>query len=538
MKGRKLMSVVLAMGMGMSLASAAMGAETEAENIVDTDHDVVTFNALESESWDPLRDSQSGNLMANMYEGLTEYIDGEVALGAAKSITLADDAMSAEVILRDDGKWSDGKAVTAGDFVYSIMRQLNPDSAAKYAANLYFIKNATEYNAGEAAAEDVGLSAKDDSTLEITFAYPMTENDLYEQLADQTAYPVREDAVEGSETWWSDPSTCLTNDPFMLQSYTPNDSLVMVKNPNYRDFDSIKIDELDARFITDSQVELMAYKSGELQIGIMPPSTSLAEYEESGELYSKTKASWYGLDLNMNEDVFQDEKVRKALALSIDRESLVENVTKGGEVAAYSLISPIIQDLSKGISFNDVEGQQFTEDVDEAKKLMEEAGYPNGEGFPTLTYGISSDSYHAAVAQAIAAMWKENLGINVEIQQEELSTFIQDRHSGAFPIARYTNGSNFTSPAHQLELYLSTGDDNDSFYANPDYDDLLKKAAAAGNVDERYSYYQQANALLMSDMPVIPLFYPVNNYLINTNLKGVGINNGGRLDFTHAYFTE
>ena len=568
MKIRRFISLMLAVCMVFALAAcgsssegtaeteaateaAAAGAETEAaeteaaaeSEAVETEAPAeaaepqkIVVNATESESWDPLRESQAGNLIASMFEGLTAYENGELTLAVASNIELADDGLSAHVTLREDSLWSDGKQVTANDFAYAMLRQLNPENAGKYAADLYMLKNAKAYNSGEAAAEDVGIEVVGDFEMNFTFEAPVTMTDFQEVLAARVAMPVREDAVAAGENWWADATTCFCNGPFKLDSYTPGDMLVMVKNDQYYDADKVQITEIDWRFITDAQVELMAYQNDELQIGIMPPADSLQSFADSGELHSAAKITCYWLIVNCENDALKDARVRKALAMAIDRDAIVASVTKGGEIPAYSLISPQITDQSTGQVFNEVNGNQFEYNVEEAQKLLAEAGYPNGEGFPEITYGTSSGSYHGLVAQAVVDMWKQNLGITVAIEEEESSVFIEDRKAGKFPLARYTNSSNFTSPDAMLKLYLSDSATNDSKYKSEEYDELVKSAETTADVTERYKFFQDANAKMIDDMAVIPLFYPVNNFIVKGNLKGVGISPGGRLDFKNAYF--
>lgn len=486
----------------------------------------VAYNTLESESWDPMRDSTSGGLIKHLFEGLMTWENGELTLGCAESIIPSDDMLEYDVVIKDDAVWSDGQPVTAEDFRYSWLRQLNPENAAKYCSYLYWIKNGEEYNTGKCSENEVGLEVVGDKELKITLKAPCAY--FEELLAGKVYLPVRSDIVEASETWWSDPSTCIGNGPYKLEAYTPNDSMVLIKNDKYREADKVYIPKVTAKFITDPQVELMAYQTNEIQVGIMPPTDSLSQLKESGDLVSNPKLTCYWLVVNCENDVINDPKVRKALSMAIDRDTLVENVTKGGEIPAYSLIPPQVEDTSTGKAFNDDSSNYFSYDVDQAKKLLADAGYTDGKDFPTLTYAISSGSNHAEIAQAIQAMWKENLGINVDIVEEELSVFISDRKAGKFNIARYTWEGSYADPDTWLSLYVSNSENNDSQYKSDSYDKIVKEAQQEIDVNKRFELLHEADKLLIEeDMAVIPLFYPVNNYMVKSSIKDLGINPNG-----------
>ena len=525
---RKFMAAIMVLAMMMTMASGCgkSSSGSSAKSGAGSNASEVTYNTLESESWDPMRDSTSGGLIKHLFEGLMTWENGELALGCAESVTPSDDKLSYDIIIRDDAKWSDGQPVTAEDFKYSWLRQLNPENAAKYCSYLYWIKNGEEYNTGAAKEDEVGLEVAGDKELKVTLKAPCAY--FEELLAGKVYLPVRSDVVEQSETWWSDPATCIGNGPYKLESYTANDSMVLVKNDNYREADKVYINKVTARFITDSQVELMAYQTGEIQVGIMPPTDSLKDLEQSGDLVSNPKLTCYWLVLNCQEDVVKDAKVRKALSMAIDRDKLVENVTKGGEIPAYDLIPPQVEDTSTGEAFNKDSSDYYSYNVEEAKKLLSEAGYPDGKGFPTLTYAISSGSNHAEIAQAIQSMWKENLGINVDIVEEELSVFISDRKAGKFNIARYTWEGSYADPDTWLSLYVSDSENNDSKYNSSKYDEIVKKAQQEIDPAKRFKLLHEADEVLVKeDMGVIPLFYPVNNYLVKSSIKNLGINPNG-----------
>lgn len=534
---KKFIAAVAIMAMLATMATGCGSSSSGSDSSSGGSTTEVTYNTLESESWDPMRDSTSGGLIKHLFEGLMTWENGELTLGCAESVTPSDDKLTYDIVIRDDAKWSDGKDVSAEDFRYSWLRQLNPENAAKYCSYLYWIENGEEYNTGVATEDEVGLEVVGDKELKVTLKAPCAY--FEELLAGKVYLPVRSDVVEQSETWWSDPATCIGNGPYKLESYTANDSMVLVKNDNYREADKVYIGKVTARFITDSQVELMAYQTGEIQVGIMPPTDSLSDLEASGDLVSNAKLTCYWLVLNCQEDVMSDARVRKALSMAIDRDTLVANVTKGGEIPAYDLVPPQVEDTSTGEAFNKDSGDYYSYDVEQAKELLSEAGYPDGEGFPTLTYAISSGSNHAEIAQAIQSMWKENLGINVEIVEEELSVFISDRKAGKFSIARYTWEGSYADPDTWLSLYVSDSENNDSKYSSSEYDEIVKEAQQEIDPAKRFELLHEADELLIQeDMAVIPLFYPVNNYIVKSSIKNLGINPNGDIYWKGASIEE
>lgn len=538
---KRLLSALLVAAMACVMVSGC-GSGTEKDSSSsgkngDKTTESVVYNCQESESWDPLRDSTSGGLIKHLFEGLMTWEQGKLTEGVADKIDVSEDGLTYTVTLKDDAVWSDGQPVTAEDFRYSWLRQLNPENAGKYCKELYWLKNGEEYNAGTASEEDVGVQAQDDKTLIITLKAPCAY--FKELLASKVYLPVRKDAVEADENWWASADTCIGNGPFKLVKYTPHESIEMEKNESYREADLVNIQKLTARFITDSQVELMAYNTDEIQAGIMPPTESLASLKDSGDLYTSPKLTCYWLVVNNQDDVVNDVRVRKALSMAIDRESLVENVTKGGEIPAYGLVPPQVMDSDNETPFYEASKDYFTYDVKQAQELLAEAGYPNGEGFPELTYAISSDSYHADIAQAIQAMWKENLGITVNIEEQDLSVFISDRKEGKYPIARYTWEGSFSDPDTWLSLYVSGGENNDSKYSNAKYDELIQKAQMETDATERFKLLHEAEkTLIQDDMAVIPLFYPSLNYIIKPSVKDLGINANGDMYWKTAYIEE
>lgn len=489
----------------------------------------IVYNAVESPSYDPIRDTQTGEVVSHMFEGLTCWNQGEIVNGQAESIERTEDGLVYTIKLRDDIFWSDGQPVTAQDFYYAWMRELDAETAAKYVANLYIIKNASAYNAGECAAEEVGIEAVDDKTLVVTMEAPVS---YFEELLAFKAYlPVRKDIVEQhGDTWSQSPETCVGNGPFKMVEYVPGEKMVLAKSDTYYGAAGMSITDLEIRFITDASVELMSYQTGEIQIAVKPSADTCAQYGGESMIISKLSTMW--LVPNCEDEVLKDANVRRALSLSIDRQLICDTILKGGEAPAYTIVPSGVIDPTTGESFAAAPG--FQEDVEKAKALLAEAGYPDGQGFPVITYGTSGGAEYEEVAQAILAMWKTNLGIDAAIEIEDSSAFIAHRGEGYFDVARYTMAGTYADPVASLSLYISGGSANDSNYANPAYDETLAAARSAVTAEEKYKLYHELDQMLIDDMAVIPLYYPSIKYLIKPEIQGVGVNYLGMLEFKSA----
>ena len=240
------------------------------------------------------------------------------------------------------------------------------------------------------------------------------------------------------------------------------------------------------------------------------------------------------LVVNNNHPALSDVRIRKALAMAIDRQAICDSVFKGAEQPAYTIVPNGMIDPVSGELWSDY-GRYFEENVEEAQALLAEAGYPGGQGFPTITYGTSSGTEHEEVAQAITAMWKANLGINCTIQVEDTASFIAHRKEGAFDVARYTNSGGFNDPTLNLSYYESTQPNNDSKYNNPEYDALLAKVNAEPDIPTRVQMLHDLEEMLISDMGVIPLYNPTQKVLMKPEVVGVGMSPAGSLDFKHCY---
>ena len=508
--------------------------------------------------------------LRHMFEGLTKSDQtGNYVAGIAEKWEVSDDQLTWTFHIRSDAKWSDGKAVTAGDFVYAWQRGVNPATASPYAYQLYYIKNAEAINSqyvgtdGEPAKvqmdadgnpvtdadgnmtpdengqyvsanddgspvwlDDLGVKATDDSTLVVTLEAPCA---YFTQIVGfPTLFPVRQDIVEQNpDTWAADPATYIGDGPYNMTSWDHNSKIVMTKSDTYYAKDTIIPPEIDCMLMDNTDSILAAYKNGELDLTEDYPAQELANLQASGDaqIYDNLALSYYVF--NLKEAPFDNEKVREALTLAVDREYLVESVTKAGQTPAAMIVPPGILDADGKTDFRENGPDEFDPsetayeaNVAKAKQALADAGYPDGKGFPTITIKFNTNQGNQDVAQYIQSEWKKNLGINVNISQEEWATFVADRNSGNYEVGRDAWSADYADPMTFLDIFTTTSGNNDGHYSNADYDALIADAKSTGDQEKRMQDMHDAEKLLMDDYACMPIYYYTNPDLVNPKLKG------------------
>lgn len=429
------------------------------------------------------------------------------------------------ITLRDDIKWSDGKPVTADDFVYAWQRAVDPKTASQYAYIFDPVLNANEIVAGKMDKSKLGVKAVNEKTLEVTLRNPCA---YFEELLSFTAfYPVRKDIVDNNPKWTQDPKTYISNGAFTLTNWTHKESITMAKNPNYYEKDKVKLDSLKFVLMEDDGARLAAYQNGEISFAYAIPVEEIDAWKDKPDFHKVSELSTNFIDFNVTKKPFDDVRVRKALSLAIDRNYLVSKVTKQNQITAGAFVPVGVTDVDSTKQFRDVGGDFFStkaedyeKNVAEAKKLLAEAGYPEGKGFPSFEYATNSASSNQAVAEALQNMWKTALGINCTISQQEWAVFIDARNKGNFQVCRDGFGCDFTDAVSMLDLFVTGGGNNNCKYSNPEYDKLIAQVKATDDNKVRMPLMHKAEELLMKDMPVSPLFYRARAYLMNTNIKG------------------
>lgn len=482
-------------------------------------------------------------VLNNAFEGLMrEDGNSKVIPGVAEKYEVSSDQLTYTFHLRKDAKWSDGKPVVAGDFEYAWKRGLNKETAAEYAYQLYYIKNGKAFNKGEAEEKEVGIKVIDDYTIEVTLEAPTKY--FLSLTAFPVYFPVRKDVVESAKDRWAlSPDTYISNGPFKMSEWKEKESITFVKNENYWNKDKVKLETLEMKLIDDQITYLNAFKSEEIDIIEAPPQSEVPKLLADKTATSFPNFGTYFYCINLSDKakdvdpeaakVLANPKVRQALSLAIDRQLMVDKVSQGGQIPALSYVPPGILD-SAGKEFC-TEYLKPTSDVEKAKKLLEEAGYPNGEGMPTITVTFNNSAGHQNIAQAVQDMWQKNLGINVELKNEEWAVFQDTRTNFQFSIARHGWSGDYNDPMTFLDMWVTGNPQNNSGYSNPKYDELINSAKKELDDAKRTQTLHDAEKILMEDMPIIPFYYTNNILCINPKVKGVAKSPLGNTLFMNAY---
>ncbi|MBZ9692155.1 peptide ABC transporter substrate-binding protein [Clostridium botulinum] len=541
-KIKKLCAITLALTLGFSSLVGCGGGSSN-----DPNAQVITYNLnADPKTLDPALSEavDSATIIVNAFEGLYKLDENNKAIpGIAEKCDVSEDGTVYTFHIRDGVKWSNGEPVTANDFEYSWKRVLNPATASGYAFQMSYIKGADAYNQGKGSVEDVGIKAIDDKTLEVTLAAPCS---YFLELTAFTCYlPVNKGTVEANkDTWALNAETYVSNGPFKITKYGMKDEIVLEKNENYYDVNNIKLDKLNVKLVTEDTSAWASFKTGDFDMVDIVPTSEIegALADGTGKNFPLLGTGFYVINVSDSVNaidpnatkVLQDKRIRKALNLAIDRPSIVKNILKGGQTPATGFVAQGIKDPS-GADFADKEYFKAEGNIEEAKKLLAEAGYPNGEGFPNLVALINPTNPNGDVAQAMQDMWKNNLGINVELQSQEWKVFQTTRTAKQYEVAFHAWVGDYIDPMTFLDMWESTSGQNCAGYNNPEYDKLIRAAKVEQDQTKRFEMLHQAEDILMEDMPIIPLNYQVKTKGIKDYVKGVNVSPLGFIYFDKAY---
>ena len=462
------------------------------------------------------------------FEGLaTRDKENKITRGVAERWDISEDGLTYTFYIREDAKWSDGQKITADDFVYSWRRAVNPDTAAEYAYQFEPVLNAMDINAGRKPVDSLGVRAIDENTLEVKLASPTAY--FIELAAFPTFFPLREDIIEQyGDDWTLSPDTYIGNGPFVLTERRTDDRLIMEKNTNYWNADSIIPQRLVFVLMQNQTAAMAGVKEGSIHFANDPPSSDMDTLIKEGLIHISPYIGTYYYCLNWTNRTLRDVRVRKALALAIDRNYIVKEVTKGGQVPAAAWVPNGISDTEDangdfrevGGDYYSVKEEDFEKNIEEAKKLLAEAGYPDGRGFPVIEFKSNSGG-HIPIFEAIQQMWKEYLNIDSTISQEEWATFQNTRLNKDFVVARHGWIGDYNDPMTFLGVFLSYSVQNDGGYSNKAYDDNLKIAMSTIDQKVRMEAMHKAEDTLMGDMGLIPIYFYTNPVMVSKKLSGV-----------------
>lgn len=461
------------------------------------------------------------NIIRALYEGLVQFHPTEdlgAPFGVALEVTPDETYTVWTMKLRPDAKWSDGESLTSEDFAFSYERILRPALAAKYSSMLYFLKGAEAFNKGETTDfSTVGIQVIDEHTFTLTLRGPTPY--FRELLKHYTWYPVpkhvvlKHGKIDQIGNPWSKPENIESNGPFRIKSFRRNNHIEVERNPYYWDAKNVSLNGIRFLPISNSFTEARMFRDGQLHITYTaaPEIVDLMAKEDPGML---RKEPYLGTDFfrfNTTRKPFDDARVRRAMSMSIDREALCENVYRG-YLPAYGMTPPMEgYDPPRGVIY----------DPEQGRKLLAEAGFPKGEGFPRMKMLIASQGSASTLVTAVQAMWRENLGIEVEIENKEWTAYLDATQKMDFDLVSAGWIGDYIDPLTFLEIFMLASDgNNNTGWENEEYKALLQKSFQETDPAERYRQLFAAEKILLDEAPIAPTAWRGKNYLMHPSVKG------------------
>lgn len=460
-------------------------------------------------------------VVSALFEGLVESdpVTLEIIPAVAESWEVSEDGKTYTFHLRKNAKWSNGDPVTAQDFVFAYNRILSPSLGAAYASFLYLLEGAEDFNKKRLTDfKQVGVKALDDYTLELKLVNPTPY--FLRTIVHHSWCPVhrkailKHGAIDKRGTGWMRGDEAISNGPFRLKKWLVSDVVMVEKNPYYWDNKQVPLKRIHFYPMEDSNTEERAFRAGQLHITETVPSSRISNYIENHSPYLKVHSyfSTYAYVFNCRRPPFDDVRVRKALSLALDRQAIVDNVRKRGEIIAGTYVPP-------GIPGYNLQGV-IKEDIEEAKRLLAEAGYPEGKGFPEIVLGYNTNVDHRSVAEALQQMWAKHLGIQVTLQNMEWKVYLSSRRGDDFNLIRFGWQGDYLDPNAFLEIFASDNGNNFSKWSNDHYDQLLKQASETLDAKARFEILRSAEDILLEELPVLPLFYYNSAHLVQGSVQG------------------
>lgn len=486
-----------------------------------------TNNSSEPGSLDPAlaQGTHESWVLNHTFMGLMDYSDdGTIIPGMAASYEQLDDTTYV-FKLRDGIKWSNGDPVTAQDFEFSWKRALDPELAADYAYQLYYILGGEAYNTGEGSVDDVGVKALSDTELEVKLEVPTGY--FLELTAFYTYYPVNKAVVEANPDWAKNAATHVSNGPFKLVTWDHNAKIILEKNENFFDAANVKLDGIEFDILEDANTAWQKYDGGDYDFLVTLPSTVVANLAANNnpELIIGGMVGTYYFNLNSQEKPFDNVKVRKGLAMTVDRETIVDKIAQGGQTPAVSVVPYGLVDengdeyrdrVEGRVDFDPAEGKRlFEEGLAEAGMTIEQF---NAENFVLL---YNTNETHQKIAQAVQEMWRSNLGVQIGLENVEFQVKLDREKAGDYDISRAGWIGDYMDPMTFLDLWYSTSSYNDAKFNNAEFDAYIDTAKGTADQDVRFEAMRAAENLLMENMPVIPVYHYTQPYVQKPYVTGV-----------------
>ncbi len=472
-----------------------------------------------------IQDVSGNDVARQLFEGLmNQDKDGNLVPGVATGFDVSDDKMTYTFHLRPEAKWSNGETVKASDFVYSWKRAADPATASEYSwyMSLMSIANVDAVIDGSMTPDQMGVSAPDDQTFVVQLSQPLPY--FPQMVVIATTFPILESNVTEFGDAWTQPGNLISNGAYVLTERVQQEKLVMERNPMYWDDANTNINQVTYLIINDENAALTRYLSGELDKTEVPTGQYprlLEEYPTQAVSVPLLCSYYYALNLSdSGPEALKDVRVREALSMAVDRDIIVDNVLQGGQKAAYTFTHW----ATAGFETPAVPMAAMTQEERNAKavELMSEAGYGT-DGEPlTLEILYNTSDAHKSIAVAVSQMWKQTLGVETTLSNQEWQTFLDERGSQRFQIARAAWCGDYNEASTFTDLMTSTSGYNDSKYVNPEVDAL---ATAARTADNPQSDYEGIEQIIAVDMPIIPIYHYAANKMLNDHIRNWPLTN-------------
>ncbi len=522
------------------LVLAALALATWSRRIEGPPVDLAWTGVAEVTTLDPARMTavQDGRVAAALWEGLTvlDPADLRPKPGVASRWDVSDDGLTYTFHLRPEARWSDGRPVTAEDFVYAWRRALDPATGAEYAYMLWPIRGAKAHYEALARGDPpdwaaVGFRAEGPHTLVVALAQPTP---YFADLAAFSTYlPLRRDVVEAPDgsprRRWTFPPHLVTNGPYVLRAWHFRSRMRWQKNPHYWDAGSVALERIEVRVYEDPNTALLAYETGAVDLATEVPALAklpLLEAARAGrrrDVRHGSNLATYFYRLNCTAAPLADVRVRRALALAVDRRAIIDRAARGGQLPARTLVPPGMAGYTRPAG--------LAEDAEAARRLLADAGYPGGAGLPVLELLVNKGGGHVPVAELIQQQWLDRLGVQTRIEQVEWKVFLDRVSALDYEIARAGWFGDYVDPNTFLDMFVTGGGNNRTGWSSAVYDGLIRRAAETTDRVRRMAVLAEAEARLLAEGPIVPLYHYTSLVLVRPDLDGFQTNLLNRIDF-------
>ena len=479
--------------------------------------------SAEPETIDPRMSTSlsASTVQAQLFEGLTTLDEKNRPIAAAaEKWEVSPDGRKYVFTLRAGLKWSNGDPVTAHDFEYAWKTALDPELASPNAYMLYCLKNGEGYATKKADAAKVGVKAKDDRTLEVELERPTAY--FLALTAFHGYYPVHKKTVTANSKWANQPQTLIGNGPFKLIAWVKSSRMELVKNEHYWDAAKVKSAKLELYLLDNSSTAVSMFESGQLDMGDSLPPSEVPRLVKEGKVKIYPFLGTAYVSFHVAKPPFDNPKVRKAFALAIDRKAITDKLLRGGQIPALSFVPAGIADAAPDEDFRGKGGPLLSDnDIAKARSLLAEAGFPEGRGFPAITFLYNTSESNKVIAEALQEMWKKNLGVQVTVSNQEWKVYWDSLDKHNFQMARESWSGDYPDPLTFLDLFVSGGSNNSPDYRNPAYDKLIAEAQNGKDPMQRMRSLHAAEKILIDEAVVAPIFFQTNPIMVRSQVKGV-----------------